>query len=61
MSERIVTDTENNRRYANGNGRIVELLNCTQCAKKDCRGAAGLHMHVQRAHTRNWSTKKKSI
>lgn len=37
------------------------LVACTEpgCPKKDCRGAAGLHMHIQRAHKRNWSTKRK--
>lgn len=36
-----------------------ELLTCEQCGKGGLRGPAGLHMHNQRAHKRNWSTKKK--
>lgn len=32
---------------------------CTICGRKDLRGAVGLAVHVQRAHKRNWSTRKK--
>lgn len=41
----------------------VEMLPCYYdgCTKKNCRGEAGLHMHIQRAHKRNWSTKKKAV
>lgn len=39
----------------------VELLACTEpgCERTDLRGEVGRHMHIQRAHKRNWSTRKR--